>query len=100
MIVVNVVIESSAADIASVKDAIAAMEVASQAEEGCDDYTFSVELNNPNKLRITEKWASAEALAAHFKTPHMATFQAAMGTLNVTSRELNFYDATPIDMPT
>ena len=50
MIVVNVLIESSAADIASVKDAIAVMEVASQAEEGCEDYTFSVELNNPNKL--------------------------------------------------
>ena len=99
MIVVNVLIESSAADIASVKDAIAVMEVASQAEEGCEDYTFSVELNNPNKLRVTEKWSSAEALVAHFETSHMATFQAAMVSLNATSRELNFYEATPIDMP-
>ena len=70
MIVVNVLIESSAADIASVKDAIAVMEVASRAEEGCEDYTFSVELNNPNKLRVTEKWSSAEALVAHFNVPH------------------------------
>lgn len=99
MIVVNVLIESSAADIDSVKEAIAVMEVASQAEEGCEDYTFSVELNNPNNLRITEKWSSAEALVAHFKTSHMATFQAAMVSLNATSRELNFYEATPIDMP-
>jgi hypothetical protein len=29
----------------------------------------------------------------------MATFQAAMVSLNATSRELNFYEATPIDMP-
>ncbi len=100
MIVVNVVIESSAANIASVKDAIAEMEVASRAEEGCEDYTFSVELNDPNKLRVTEKWRTAEALVAHFKTPHMATFQAALGRLDATNRELNFYEATPIDMPT
>jgi len=99
VIVVNVMIESNATDIARVKDAISAMELASQAEAGCEDYTFSVELNNPDRLRITERWVSMDALAAHFKSPHMATFQAAMGTLTVTNREMNFYEATVTAAP-
>ena len=65
MIVVNFSIESSEANITALKSAIAAMEKASRAEEGCDDYTFSIELNNPNMIRITERWQSlSEALQA------------------------------------
>ena len=79
MIIVNAKIEADVATIAALKSAVAAMETASRAEAGCDDYTFSVELNDPNVLRITERWHSADALKAHFLTPHMAVFQAAMG---------------------
>ena len=61
------------------KPAIAAMEAASRAEPGCEDYTFSVELNNSGVIRITERWRDMQALAEHFATPHMATFGAAMG---------------------
>ena len=52
------------------------METASRAEEGCLDYTFSIELSDPAVIRITDKWATVEALKAHFNTPHMAEFQA------------------------
>ena len=79
MIVVNAVIEADAASIDAMRDAIATMEAASRAEEGCHDYTFSVELNNPNIMRITEKWASMDALAAHFTMPHMAAFPGSHG---------------------
>ena len=63
MIVVNATITASEETIAAMKPAIAKMEAASQAESGCHDYTFSVELNNPSVLRITERWESMEALA-------------------------------------
>ena len=99
MIVVNAVIESDAASIAAMKDAIAAMESASRAEDGCDDYTFSVELNNPAVLRITERWQSMEALQAHFATPHMADFQAAMGANPPKSVTATFYEATEVERP-
>ena len=99
MIVVNAVIESDAENIAAMKAAIAAMEAASRTEDGCDDYTFSVELNNPDVLRITERWQSMEALQAHFATPHMADFQAAMGAHPPKSVTATFYEATEVERP-
>ena len=99
MIVVNAIIETTEADITAMKSAIADMEVASQAEQGCWDHTFSVELNDPAKLRITERWESMEALQAHFQTPHMATFQAAMGANPPLNLDVKFFDAKEMPSP-
>ncbi|MDE0952938.1 MAG: putative quinol monooxygenase [Halioglobus sp.] len=96
MIVVNAVITSKPQDIAALQSAIHTMEVASREETGCDDYTFSVELNDPNMLRITEKWHSVEALNAHMATPHMAKFQNAIGAHPPASMEVTFYEVTEI----
>jgi quinol monooxygenase YgiN len=96
MIVVNAVITATADTIAALKDAIATMETASRAEPGCHDYTFSVELNNPDVLRITEKWASMEDLEAHFAMPHMADFQAAMAANPPQGVEAKFYEVTEV----
>ena len=99
MIVVNATITTTADNIAAMKEAIATMEAASRAEDGCDDYTFSVELNDPNVIRVTERWASMEALAAHFATPHMAEFQAAMATNPPSAVDAKFYEATEVTPP-
>lgn len=99
MIVVNAIIESTEANIAAMKEAIATMERASQAEAGCHDYTFSIELNNPNVIRITEKWDDMACLAAHFNEPHMADFQKAMAANPPKSVEAKFYEATEVSMP-
>ena len=96
MIVVNAIVKSKQDDIAALKDAIAVMETASRAEAGCEDYTFSVELSDPDALRITEKWTTVEALQAHFATPHMAEFQAAMAQLSAPSVEVKFYEVKEI----
>ena len=99
MIVVNVTIESSESDIAELKPALSAMEVASRVEEGCDDYTVSVELNNPNVLRITERWHTMEALEAHFNSAHMAVFRSAMAPFTIKSRQAYFYEASEVSPP-
>jgi quinol monooxygenase YgiN len=96
MIVVNAVVKTTPEDIVALKSAISVMETASRAESGCDDYTFSVELNDANTLRITEKWHSVEALKAHMKTPHMAEFQKAMGAHPPASLEVKFYEVQEI----
>ncbi|MCB1689360.1 MAG: antibiotic biosynthesis monooxygenase [Halioglobus sp.] len=96
MIVVNAVVKSTPEHIAALQEAIGTMEVASRAEPGCDDYTFSVELNNPGTLRITEKWHSLEALMEHMNTPHMAQFQQAMGAHPPASMDLKFYEVKEI----
>ena len=98
MLVVNAAIESTVDDIAALTEAIATMEAASRAKDGCQDYTFSVELNNPGVIRITEKWNSVDDLKAHFAEPHMATFQAAMAEHAPASLDVKFYEVKEIQL--
>lgn len=99
MIVVNGRIETTAEAIAATKDAVATMEAASRAEAGCHDYTFSVELNDPNVIRITEHWEDMAALEAHMKTPHMAEFRKVMAANPPKASQVYFYDATEVPRP-
>jgi quinol monooxygenase YgiN len=91
MVVVNAVVKTTPEDIDALRGAIGIMETASREETGCVDYTFSVEVSDPNVMRITEKWQSVEALKAHMTTPHMAEFQKAMGAHPPASLEVKFY---------
>lgn len=99
MIVVNALIESTEADIEALKGALATMESASKLEAGCQDYTFSVELQNPNVLRITERWDTLEALKGHFTTEHMAAFQGAIGAHPPIRLDAKFFEAEEIPSP-
>lgn len=62
--------------------AIADMVAASNAEEGCIAYAFTQDVLDPSVLHIVEKWQHEAALAAHFATPHMAAFGAAIAGLD------------------
>lgn len=55
----------------------AALEMAAetQKEEGCIEYQFYADISDPNRFLVFERWASGEALAAHFGTAHMAAFR-------------------------
>lgn len=99
MLVLVVTVESTADSIAELKAAVAAMETASRAEPGCHDYTFAVELNDPDKLRITECWEDEAALRAHFATEHMADFNAAMAKAGPRNVHIRCYEAKEIPFP-
>ncbi|NQX88169.1 MAG: antibiotic biosynthesis monooxygenase [Halioglobus sp.] len=96
MIVVNGIVRTTQTDIDALQQAIAAMEEASRKETGCVDYTFSIELNNPDILRITEKWDNENALKAHMASPHMAAFQKTMSAHPPISMNVCFYRAEDI----
>ena len=96
MIVVNAIVKSTQEDIVALQGAISTMETESRKEEGCLDYTFSVELNDSSVIRITEKWRTLDDLKAHFEMPHMAEFQAVMGQHPPVSMEAFFYEAEEI----
>jgi len=74
MIIVLVEVESDRQLIAAQCEDLRRMEIASEAEEGCVSYRFTTEVNNPDKIRLTEIWQSMAALEAHMQTPHMAEF--------------------------
>ncbi len=99
MIVVNARIQASEDDIRALTPAILEMQSASRIEDGCEDYTFSVEMADPTVLRITERWVSQAALLAHFATPHMAAFQQAMQQHPPGEVSAHFYEAVEVEMP-
>lgn len=47
-------------------------------EEGCELYAFSFDAADPDLVRIAERWASADALAAHGAAPHQREFGRAL----------------------
>lgn len=101
MITITAVIETSAADIDALRDSLREMEVASRAEDGCEDYTFCQETSNPNVLRINELWQSMDALKAHFATPHMAKFNEAIGAHPPKSMNLRVHElGQELSLPT
>ncbi|MGH0034132.1 MAG: putative quinol monooxygenase [Myxococcota bacterium] len=76
----------------------AAQEVmeATARESGCISYTFSADLADPGRFLIFEEWESEEALKAHFTTPHMATFQAAMGGFGIQEMNVQKYQVDSV----
>lgn len=54
---------------------------ASEAEDGCLEYSFWVSAADPLTVMIFERWDNEDALTAHMSTPHMATFIGAIGAV-------------------
>jgi quinol monooxygenase YgiN len=81
------------------EDAIRAaveMQEATRQEGGCLSYTFSADLAEPGLFRIFEEWESPEALAAHFKAPHMVRFQGAVAGLGVREMKVQRYEIASV----
>ncbi|MFN8644243.1 MAG: putative quinol monooxygenase [Candidatus Binatia bacterium] len=69
---------------------------ASQAEAGCRAYAFYSDLEDPNLFIIFEEWESEAALQAHFKTPHMAEFNALIPQLVAGPLSINRYEVAAV----
>ena len=79
----------------AVRAAVPMME-ATRREPGCRTYTFSADLEQPGTFWVFEEWESPEALAAHFRAPHMARFQQAVAGLGVRETTLQRYDVSAV----
>ena len=65
-------------------------------EAGNISYTFSNDLEDPAVFHIYEQWESQAALEAHFKMPHMATFQKRLGELGVVDVSVKKYEISSV----
>ena len=65
-------------------------------EKGCHAYTFSADFSDPARFHLFERWESQSALEAHFATPHMARFQAALGKFGVHDFEVQKYTISAV----
>jgi quinol monooxygenase YgiN len=72
-----------------------AMVEASRAEDGCIDYAYAFDLMDPHLVRVSERWASREALAAHGRAPHLAEWRSHWPRLGISDRSLRLYEGEP-----
>jgi quinol monooxygenase YgiN len=70
---------------------------ATRAEPGCRAYRFSTDLVEPTLVHLFEEWESAEALAQHFASPHMAEFQRVLPEVLAGGLDLRRYTVTSVD---
>lgn len=78
-------------------EAVAAMErvvLATRAEAGCLEYAYAEDVLEPGLFRVTERWDSREALAAHFEAPHMKAWQQERAELGLTGRVVTAFTVT------
>lgn len=83
-----------------IDEAIAAMQemaAATQREEGCIHYQFYQDITHSSTFLVYERWQSAEALAAHMDTPHMAQLRSKIPDLLARLPEVKRYEATEIE---
>jgi quinol monooxygenase YgiN len=52
-----------------------------RAEEGCESYQISEDLETPSKFVIVERWTSLEAQYSHFQRPEFGELMGALGDL-------------------
>ncbi len=74
-------------------DFIAAASVvmaATRAEEGCEHYAFSADLQDPGRIHLFERWTSQEALAQHVQSAHIAEFRESVAGMFISSSVLKY----------
>jgi quinol monooxygenase YgiN len=93
MIIVMGSIRMGDGEIDRLQSEMAAQMAATHAEDGCELYVFSRDVTDANLLLISERWRDADALAAHSKSPHMATFNKAVGAAKIEHISVKSYEA-------
>jgi quinol monooxygenase YgiN len=64
---------------------------ASRDEPGCLDYVVCADPEHDGRVVVFERWAAEEGLVAHFQTPHIAEFRAAVAPYRRVGRSLHRY---------
>jgi quinol monooxygenase YgiN len=76
------VLTAKAEAIDTVRAGMTKLTQAARTEEGCLSYDLHVDASNPARFVTVEKWASQEALDAHFGSPAMAEAGASFTALD------------------
>ena len=93
MIIIEGWLQFAPGEIERLAEDARAMIAETRKEPGCLEYAFSQDLADPCRLRISERWVDEAALAAHFASPHMAAFQAAMAGAKREGGSAKLYSA-------
>ena len=92
MIIVTGAVRFGNGEIERLRSALAAMVEATRKEGGCEAYSYAVDINEPNLVRISEIWRDETALDAHSKT--MAELMKPLEGAKIEAMSVTAYDAT------
>lgn len=92
MIVLNGTVRMPEGAFDDFQQAVRAMVAATLQEDGCIRYAFGQDMLDRTLIHITEAWRDRAALDAHFATPHMADWKAALGRIGMTDRNLRVHE--------
>jgi quinol monooxygenase YgiN len=76
----------------AIRAAMEAMAQASRSEEGCEIYSYAVDVFDPTLVRVFEIWRDARCLAAHRIAPHLFAWRAKWPALGLGEADLSTYD--------
>lgn len=68
-------------------------------EEGCEEFNFAIDINNPNIIRATEVWTNMKSLENHFKTENFYYFNSIMEKYPPKNIIVNTYETKKISHP-
>lgn len=63
-----------------------------RAEEGCESYQITEDVESPNTFVIVERWASLEAQYGHFRVPEFGELMGALGDIIAGPPEVSIND--------
>ncbi|MGH8229547.1 MAG: putative quinol monooxygenase [Steroidobacteraceae bacterium] len=81
----------------NVRHARAAMErmvLASRAEDGCPEYSYSEDVLESGLIRVQELWRDQFSLDRHWDSTHIAEWRAQWPALEITDRNLQCYQVS------
>ena len=78
-------------EIEKLKDDMQKVVEATRREEGCINYDFAVDITDPTRLIVFERWRDHEALDGHIGSPHMTAWRAAGAALGAPERHLSVW---------
>ncbi len=70
------------------------LEQKTREEPGVIEYVASTDVNNPNLLRVTERYEDEAALGAHAQTDHFAEFTAMLPEILAGEPEIMQYEVS------
>ena len=93
VIILGTIKLESASDYEKIKNALIRRAAKSKVDAGNIEYEFSVSVEDPTEIRLTEIWESEEALNAHLKIPD-EEFNAVLGNTKLVTAVVTSYAAS------
>lgn len=92
MIIVMGTVRVPVENIGAILPAMERVVSATRQEPGCISYAYAQDMLEPGLIHIAEKWRDRDALAAHFKAPHMAAWVAERADLGLYDRQIRCFE--------